>query len=655
VLLSLAAVERGEAAGGGALGEARNALHRAVGASRIRLRVPGLGGALDWSPDGTLFVTEGPEDSGRIDVRDARTGESVRTFPAHDPDVNLVAFSPDGARLATTGDDGTLKLWEPRSGRQLRTFTGRGPVWGAAFSPDGTRVAASWWEESAVRVFDVATGRRVAEIPAETVSLGMSFSPDGRRLAIPTFDSGALVVDLHDGDVEQRLRGQEGLTDAEWSPDGRWIATSSLDASVWIRDARTGRDRRRLTTHRSAVVAVDWSADSRSLATGSEDGTAKVWSVDRGRPDEVVTIEVQEQGGGVWVAFSPDGRRLMTGDQHITAVKVWDVQPGGGAEWPVLPAPAGAGGAVEFTPDGSAIAVGGADGALTLWDPRTGELTGTTAPGGEMAGGPVGALARGDELAALTGSGVRVWDATGRRERFDLPVPEGVDLAWSADGSVLAVARPDGVLLVDRTGATLGRLAGDPVRRSTAVAVSPDGRFVASALTEAGYPQTPDGEVVIRDRRSGARVAKLASSATSLAFSHDGKRIATAPIIGPVRLWDARSGRLETTLTGYAGAVTDVAFSPGDTALATGSADGRVRVWDPETGRRQLELRGHVGVVRDLAFSPDGKQLASSGAEGVVRVWALDDDDLAAIARSRLTRGLTAAECRRYLGDGGCS
>ena len=252
---------------------------------------------------------------------------------------------------------------------------------------------------------------------------------------------------------------------------------------------------------------------------------------------------------------------------------------------------------------------------------------------------------------------MRVWDAAGRRERFDLPAHEdAVDLAWSADDSVLAVARTDGVVLVDRTGATLGRLPGDPARRlDRGGGAAPTAGSLASATIDAGYPQTPDGDVVIRDRRSGVRVAKLASSATALAFSHDGKRLATAPILGPVRLWDARSGRLEMTLTGYAGTVTDVAFAPGDTVLATGSADGRVRLWDPATGRRQLELRGHVGVVRDLAFSPDGKQLASSGAEGVVRVWALDDDDLAAIARARLTRELTAAECRRYLGDGGCS
>ncbi len=655
VLLALEAVERGQAAGGSALTEARDALHRAVGASRMRLRVPGLGGALDWSPDGTLFVTEGPEDSGLIDVRDARTGRSVRTFPAHDPDVNLVAFSPDGAQLATTGDDGTLKLWEPRSGRHLRTFTGRGPVWGAAFSPDGTRLAASWWEEARVRVFDVATGRRVAEIPAETVSLATSFSPDGRRLVIPTFDSGALVVDLRDGDVEHRLRGQDGLTDADWSPDGRWIATSSPDATVRIWDARTGRVRQRLTAHRSEVITVDWSADSRSLVTGSGDGTAKVWAVDRGRADEVVTIEAQKEGGGVWVAFSPDGRQLMTGDQGITAVKVWDVQPGGGAEWPVVPAPAGAGGAVAFTPDGQAIAVGGEDGALVLWDAHTGEFTGALAPAHEPGSGRVSAIAGGDALAALTGAGVRVWDPAGRRELFSLPARQGAaDVAWSADGGVLAVALTRGVLIADRTGETLARLPGVPGHRLTAVAISPDGRLVASAPIDIGYPEAPDGDVVVHDWRSGALVARLPSAASALAFSHDGRRLATAPLSGPVRIWNARSGHLDTTLAGYAGSVTDVAFAPGDTALATGSADGRVRLWDPATGRQQLELRGHLDVVRDLAFSPDGSQLASSGAEGVVRVWALDDDELAAIARTRLTRGLTAAECRRYLGDGDC-
>ena len=71
ILLALAAVERSRSSDGGALPEAEEALHTAVTGSRIKLRVPGVGGRLDWSPDGSVFVTEGPEGSGIVDIRDA--------------------------------------------------------------------------------------------------------------------------------------------------------------------------------------------------------------------------------------------------------------------------------------------------------------------------------------------------------------------------------------------------------------------------------------------------------------------------------------------------------------------------------------------------------------------------------------------------------
>ena len=65
--------------------------------------MPGLGGLLAWSSRG-VFVTEGPENSGMIDIRDAATGESVLTFEAHDGDINDVGFGPDGSLLAATGE-----------------------------------------------------------------------------------------------------------------------------------------------------------------------------------------------------------------------------------------------------------------------------------------------------------------------------------------------------------------------------------------------------------------------------------------------------------------------------------------------------------------------------------------------------------------------
>ena len=130
ILLALAAVDATRDHGGTVLPEAVEALHEAVASSRLLLSVPDLGGNVDWSPDGTVFVTEGPEDSGVVDIRDAQTGESVVAFQGHDIDVNDVAFSPDGSMLATTGDDGALRLWDPTTGDlaedvRVRRRTGR--------------------------------------------------------------------------------------------------------------------------------------------------------------------------------------------------------------------------------------------------------------------------------------------------------------------------------------------------------------------------------------------------------------------------------------------------------------------------------------------------------------------------------------------------
>ena len=276
VLLALAAVRTSRAGGAEVAPEAVDALHRAVGTSRIVLRVPDLGGALDWSPDGSMFLTEGPEESGLVDIRDAATGRSLREFRGHDGDVNMVAFNADGTLLATSGDDGAVHVWDPRTGEAVQSFAGQagGQVWGVSFSPDGSRVAASFSNEEVVRIYDVSSGGLVSEVPHVVPGLTTSFSPDGRRLAIPVFDSaGGLVVDVQTGRRLLTLPGS-GSVDADFSPDGRWISLASLD-SVEVHSARTGLRRFSVSGHRSQVVQADWSPDGSRLATGSSDGTAE--------------------------------------------------------------------------------------------------------------------------------------------------------------------------------------------------------------------------------------------------------------------------------------------------------------------------------------------------------------------------------------------
>jgi WD40 repeat protein len=97
-----------------------------------------------------------------------------------------------------------------------------------------------------------------------------------------------------------------------------------------------------------------------------------------------------------------------------------------------------------------------------------------------------------------------------------------------------------------------------------------------------------------------------------------------------------------------------VAFSPDGRRLATASRESTAKVWDTASGKELLTLRGHAGHVDSVAFSPDGKRLATAGADGTVQIYALDIQDLLNLARKRVTRPFTPAECQRYFSGETC-
>ena len=106
-----------------------------------------------------------------------------------------------------------------------------------------------------------------------------------------------------------------------------------------------------------------------------------------------------------------------------------------------------------------------------------------------------------------------------------------------------------------------------------------------------------------------------------VAFSPDGRLLATASDDGTARLWDPATGEHLRTLTGHAGPVSGVAFSPDGRLLATASRDGTARLWDPATGEHLRTLTGHAGAVCGVAFSPDGRLLATASGDGTARLW----------------------------------
>ena len=208
------------------------------------------------------------------------------------------------------------------------------------------------------------------------------------------------------------------------------------------------------------------------------------------------------------------------------------------------------------------------------------------------------------------------------------------NIVFSPDGTRFAVGSSIGIWMYDaHTGEELALFTGH-TETIWAVAFSPDGKMLASGATRKPRWWREDSEIFLWDADTGEHLAtfkrppEIASEweaidqldITSLAFSPDGKMLASAGSEGTIRLWDIETGQYRTILKEHA-TISSVVFSPDGKTLASGDWRNNILLWDVDTGKHLTTFKGHMDRVWDLAFSPDGKTLASAGWDNKILLW----------------------------------
>ena len=598
---------------------------------------PGLAYAVAMSPDGKTaavaeFGSPNPEDSAswRSTVRlwEGRTGRAVTDPIRHPAAVTLegvpgliqaIGFSPDGKTLLTGSTDRTARRWDVVSGKEIGVpLAHPAAVTAVGYSPNGQVIAVM--SAQAVRLWAVSAGKAMGGgLDHKAGVLGFAFSADSKTILTAGFDQIARFWDVATGKEYARIETVEGpLRCVTFSPDGRRVMTASQPGVVRLWDVATRRPLGAPLAHSDVkeIMNLAFLADGKSIATATIEGTIRVWDLAGSlRPD--VSWKTGEQVTAL--AFHSDGRSLIAG--YGNKARLWDAATGSPLG-PPLEHPDTVH-SVDLNPDGSI--------ALTAcW----------------------GMHSQGDNL-VIKGE-INRWDPRKGAKLVPLAkLPEMVESASFIRGgqSVLVLSTdkiPTGLKL-QLFDAASGTPLGSPLvpggKRADHIALSHDGNIVltGSHLEKAarvwkfqtGQPQGPP--LVHPDW------------VTAVAFSPDGKTMATGCKDKACRLWDTSTGKPLSQVMEHSLPVFTLAFSPDGRTLACGCADdfftaGEVRLWDiPSTQSIALPLT-HAHGVRAVAFRPDGLALAtgdgklafSGSGDGNISIWELASPATEPVGRLRL-------------------
>jgi WD40 repeat protein len=558
----------------------------------IMPRKPAL--AISFSPNGKILASS-IEDT--IYLWDVYSGKEIKRLKGNSAEIiNALAFN--GNILAAGSSDNSVYIWDVESDKKIKQLERNDDITAVAFNPKNSNILALSSVEGTVYLWDWAINKVVKQLRGHSASVNtLAFSPNGKLLA--SGDSNAVIY-LWEPISGQKIRQFKGhsdvVTSVKFNFNGEFLVSGSWDKTVRLWDIKSGEEFKSFGGHSHHVNTVDFSPDGNTLVSGSMDNTIRLWDIQEVKKNSLVS----HSDNVVAVAFSPEGQFLASASWDKT-VRLWDTQAGqeiqnfAGHSSPVN--------IVAFNPDGKSLASGSDDHGITVWHELPNVSANTISQ---------------SKLIPHFSNGIRQL-ATDYH-----PINS---FAFSPNGKLLAFGTKDGLInFFDvRSGKKIKHLQESVQEEVNVVAFSPNGKILASGSRYSTEPQFQNmSPLYLWDVQSGKKLKALQGHTNhvfALAFSPDGKILASGSDDKTIRLWEIPSGEIIKELEGHSHFVTSIVFHPKGNLLASGSWDKTVRLWDIHSAKEIKQLIGHSHYITAVTFSPNGKILASASWDKTVFLW----------------------------------
>ena len=577
-------------------------------------RMSGDGGAA-LSLDGTQLASV-VTDAGNTEVKfiELASGRETRSVKLPDDDLQSLdlAFATDGRLLVSGISDKRMKLWEVTTNAKERDLGMVAQNWSSLKFSAGGRLLASA-EGYTVKVWEAATGRELLVLKApnsglfvNTARVFATFTNDGKRIATGGFDSPTVIWEAENGKQLLKMSGRTNMAyKVAFSADGNQL--SSGGRTRW--DLRTGRGLRIVSGPTDQQLGIP-SPDGRLLALFLPNSNIiSILETPSGRKLQSL-VAANSETVVQRVSFSHDGSMLvvnygaseaqmtkgknpgLTGNENL--IKIWDVKTG--RELRSLNVGIGAI-AADFNFDGRVIATLGAMGETSLWETASGNKL------RDLTSSPLASITQ-----MMQGAGGMTPEQLkkmkpgkpGSIPQMPAGMPQMPDL--SAMSSMITN------MMGSMSAGTMGRSV-------TSLAFSPDGRTLAIGGVES------KSNLDFASMMDPAQRQKKNSKAPDTQEMMKNMKVEAT---GQVTLWDVATGGQIGILSGHGKGVSQVAFSRDGRLLASSSTDNSIRIWDVASRRALRTFAGHTANIESLDFSPDARLLASASEDGGTFLWDAD-------------------------------